>query len=75
MPHTTRVLHSEWTKIRSVRSTLWTLATALTVTVGLSAVICAFTASQFDKLPKQRPADLRRRPRRASRAPASGSSR
>ncbi|GGO58194.1 ABC transporter [Streptomyces daqingensis] len=53
MPHTTRVLRSEWTKIRSVRSTLWTLATALTVTVGLSALICAFTASQFDKLTKQ----------------------
>lgn len=53
MPHTTRVLHSEWTKIRSVRSTLWTLVTALVVTVGLSAVICAFTASQFDKLSKQ----------------------
>lgn len=53
MPHTTRVLRSEWTKIRSVRSTLWTLATALVVTVGLSAVICAFTASQFDKLSKQ----------------------
>jgi ABC-2 type transport system permease protein len=53
MPHTTRVLRSEWTKIRSVRSTLWTLATALTVTVGLSAVICAFTNSQFDKLGKQ----------------------
>ncbi|MFC4493800.1 ABC transporter permease [Streptomyces ovatisporus] len=53
MPHTTRVLRSEWTKIRSVRSTVWTLATALTVTVGLSALICAFTASQFEKLSKQ----------------------
>jgi len=53
MPHTTRVLRSEWTKIRSVRSTLWTLVTALTVTVGLSALICAFTASQFDKLGKR----------------------
>jgi len=53
MPHTTRVLRSEWTKIRSVRSTLWTLATALAVTVGLSALICAFTASQFDKLGKR----------------------
>ncbi|OEU85727.1 ABC transporter [Streptomyces abyssalis] len=50
MPHTTRVLRSEWTKIRSVRSTLWTLATALVVTVGLSAVFCALTASQFDNL-------------------------
>lgn len=53
MPHTTRVLRSEWTKIRSVRSTLWTLATALVVTVGLSAVICAVAASQFDKLGKR----------------------
>lgn len=53
MPHTTRILRSEWTKIRSVRSTLWTLATAMTVTVGLSALICAFTASQFEKLSKQ----------------------
>jgi ABC-2 type transport system permease protein len=56
MPHTTRVLRSEWTKIRSVRSTLWTLATALVVTVGLSALICAFTAAQFDKLGKQQQA-------------------
>ncbi|MGH3325145.1 MAG: ABC transporter permease [Streptomyces sp.] len=50
MSHTTRVLRSEWTKIRSVRSTLWTLATALAVTVGLSAVICVFTASEFDSM-------------------------
>lgn len=35
------VLQSEWTKIRSVRSTVWTLALAFIVTVGLSAVICA----------------------------------
>jgi ABC-2 type transport system permease protein len=56
MPHATRVLRSEWTKIRSVRSTLWTLASALAVTVGLSAVICALTASQFDKLGKQQQA-------------------
>lgn len=53
MPHTTRILRSEWTKIRSVRSTLWTLVTAMTVTVGLSALICAFTASQFEDLSKQ----------------------
>ncbi|SCK55234.1 ABC transporter permease [Streptomyces sp. WMMB 322] len=56
MPHATRVIRSEWTKIRSVRSTLWTLATALVVTVGVSAAICAVTASQFDKLGKQQQA-------------------
>lgn len=50
MSHTSRVLRSEWTKIRSVRSTLWTLATALVVTVGLSAVICIFTANEFDNM-------------------------
>lgn len=50
MAHTTRVLRSEWTKVRSVRSTLWTLVAALVVTVGLSALICAFTNSSFDDL-------------------------
>lgn len=50
MAHTTRVLRSEWTKVRSVRSTLWTLVTALLVTVGLSALICGFTNSSFDDL-------------------------
>ena len=34
------VLQSEWTKIRSVRSTVWTLALAFLVTLGLGAVIC-----------------------------------
>ncbi|MCT2592445.1 ABC transporter permease [Streptomyces sp. N2-109] len=48
MAHTTRVLQSEWTKVRSVRSTLWTLFAAFIVTVGLSALICAFTNSGYD---------------------------
>ncbi len=34
------VLQSEWTKIRSVRSTVWTLALAFLVTLALGAVIC-----------------------------------
>lgn len=51
MAHASRVLRSEWTKVRSVRSTLWTLAAALVVTVGLSAVICAFTRAEFDSMP------------------------
>lgn len=51
MTQVVRVLRSEWTKIRSVRSTLWTLAAAVVVTVGLGAVICAFTRSEFHSMP------------------------
>lgn len=55
MTHTMRVLKSEWTKVRSVRSTLWTLATAFIVTVGLGALICALTESSFgDRSPADR---------------------
>ncbi|MCC3768519.1 ABC transporter permease [Streptomyces sp. UNOC14_S4] len=46
----TQVLRSEWTKIKSVRSTVWTLGLALVVTVALGALISALTKSQFDKL-------------------------
>lgn len=31
-------LHSEWTKIRSVRSTMWTLGAAIIVTIGISVL-------------------------------------
>ncbi|MDQ1375326.1 MAG: type transport system permease protein [Actinomycetota bacterium] len=41
------VLASEWTKIRSVRSTYWTLLAAAVLTIGLSAVICAVVAAQY----------------------------
>ncbi|MEV6653007.1 ABC transporter permease [Streptomyces sp. NPDC051219] len=44
------VLNSEWTKIRTVSSTTWTLISALLVTVALSAVLCALTNYQFDDL-------------------------
>ncbi|NJQ13751.1 ABC transporter permease [Streptomyces bohaiensis] len=45
-----RVLHSEWTKIRSVRSTVWTLAAALVVTVGLGVLICLLVRNTYDDL-------------------------
>ena len=32
-------LRSEWTKIRSVRSTMWTLSAAIVVTVGLGSLV------------------------------------
>lgn len=45
------VLRSEWTKIRTVTSTSWTLATTLLVTVAMGAGLCAVTNATFDKLP------------------------
>ncbi|MEE1757152.1 ABC transporter permease [Streptomyces sp. SP18CS02] len=41
------VLRSEWTKIRTVSSTTWTLASALVVTVALGAALCALVKATF----------------------------
>jgi ABC-2 type transport system permease protein len=46
-----QVLRSEWTKIRSVASTVWTLSVALVVTVGLGVLISWFTRREFDNMP------------------------
>ncbi len=43
------VLHSEWIKFRSVRSTLWCLGTFFSLMVGFSALFCAITANQWGK--------------------------
>ncbi|MEU9621595.1 MULTISPECIES: ABC transporter permease subunit [unclassified Streptomyces] len=45
------VLTSEWTKIRTVSSTVWTLIAAFAVTVAMSAALCALMNAQFDDLP------------------------
>ncbi|MFJ5531187.1 ABC transporter permease subunit [Streptomyces sp. NPDC093261] len=51
----TQVLRSEWTKIRSVASTVWTLSLALVVTVVLGMLISALTRSEYDRtLPADR---------------------
>lgn len=50
MARAVRVLHAEWTKVRSVRSTLWTLTAALLVTVVMGGLICALTAHQWDSM-------------------------
>jgi ABC-2 type transport system permease protein len=47
LPHDRRpllldVLRSEWTKLRSVRSTYWTLLAAAAVTIGLGAILSVF---------------------------------
>ncbi|MEU8433039.1 ABC transporter permease subunit [Streptomyces sp. NPDC029216] len=47
------VLRSEWTKIRTVASTTWTLASALVVTVGIGAALCAVFAAGFKNMAKE----------------------
>ncbi|OWA16216.1 ABC transporter permease [Streptomyces sp. CS227] len=46
----TQVVRSEWTKIRSVQSTVWTLGLAAVVTIGLGALISALSKSEYDNL-------------------------
>jgi ABC-2 type transport system permease protein len=41
------VLRSEWTKLRSVRSTYWTLLAAVVITVGISALVSAIYVNQY----------------------------
>jgi len=41
------LLHSEWTKLRTVRSTYWSTLVAIVLGVGLSAAISAANASSF----------------------------
>ncbi|MFF4098312.1 ABC transporter permease subunit [Streptomyces sp. NPDC001903] len=47
------VLRSEWTKIRTVASTTWTLVAALVVTVGVSAGLCAVFNATFNDMPQE----------------------
>ncbi len=44
-------VRSEWTKIRSVRSTYWTLIALLVVSIGLDALISAAAASHLNSHP------------------------
>ncbi|WP_030414116.1 ABC transporter permease [Streptomyces sp. NRRL S-1448] len=46
-----QVIRSEWTKIRSVRSTVWTLGIAVLVTVGLGMLICTLANHDFNSMP------------------------
>ena len=47
------IVRSEWTKLRSLRSTVWSLVVAIVLVIGLSAIICAATASQFKDMPPE----------------------
>jgi ABC-2 type transport system permease protein len=46
----TQVVRSEWTKIRSVASTVWTLGLAVVVTIALGMLIAALSKSEFDSM-------------------------
>ncbi|WP_328484503.1 ABC transporter permease [Streptomyces sp. NBC_00377] len=46
----TQVVRSEWTKIRSVASTVWTLSLAVVVTVALGMLISALSRHEFDNM-------------------------
>ncbi|MEU7578250.1 ABC transporter permease subunit [Streptomyces sp. NPDC041068] len=49
----TQVLKSEWTKIRSVASTVWTLGLAVVVTIALGMLISILSKNDYDKLDAQ----------------------
>ena len=40
---------SEWTKLRSVRSTRWSLLVAVVGTIGLAALACAVVAHHYPR--------------------------
>jgi ABC-2 type transport system permease protein len=42
-----RILRSEWTKFRSIRSTVWTLLIAVILMVGVSALFSAVVANDY----------------------------
>ncbi|QES43882.1 ABC transporter permease [Streptomyces venezuelae] len=46
----TQILQSEWTKIRSVSSTIWTLGLAFVVTIALGTLISILSKNDYDGL-------------------------
>jgi ABC-2 type transport system permease protein len=42
-----RVVRSEWIKLRSLRSTLYTLAASVAITVGLGILFCSFIVARW----------------------------
>src|ERR1022692_5199694 len=42
-----RVLRSEWTSFRSLRSTVWTMLAAVVLSIGIGALFSAVSASQY----------------------------
>ena len=44
------VMRSEWTKLRSVRSTIWSLLATLGLTVGFGALFCFAFVNRYDRI-------------------------
>lgn len=51
-------LVSEWTKLRTLRSTYWTLLAAAVITVGYTALTSGAMAAQWDAMPEQARANM-----------------
>jgi ABC-2 type transport system permease protein len=63
LPHTgrvtqTRVFLSEWTKLRSVRSTRWSFFAAVGFTIGIAALACAVVSHHWPSMSTQEQADF-----------------
>jgi ABC-2 type transport system permease protein len=56
------LLASEWTKIRSVRSTIWALVLLVVLTLGFTVLINGLTAAQWNKTDASQQADIRADP-------------
>jgi ABC-2 type transport system permease protein len=57
-----RVLLSEWTKLRSVRSTVWSLLAAVVFTIGLPSLFAAIVANRWAHMSPGERADHARHP-------------
>ena len=53
-----RVVLSEWTKLRSVRSTRWSLLIAVVSTIGIAALACAVVSHHYPQMSPQDRADF-----------------
>jgi ABC-type transport system involved in multi-copper enzyme maturation permease subunit len=53
-----RVIRSEWTKLRSVRSTRWALFTGVLATIGIAALACAIAAHHYAQMSPNDRADF-----------------
>lgn len=55
---TISLLRSEWTKLRSLRSTVWSLVLLVVVTIGFTALFTGLTVAQWDSLDPAQTAQL-----------------
>ena len=61
-PGVANLLLSEWTKLRSVRSTVWSLLLLVVLTLGITVLITAITSAQWNKIGAASQAQLRADP-------------